>query len=47
MLKRELFAENNGKLQHLFVPGKTAVLVPEFVVENLPSAGLQPWFIRL
>ena len=28
-------AENNGKLPHLFIPSKTATLVPEFAVEDL------------
>ena len=28
------------------IPGKTAALVPEFVVEDLPSAELQPRFLR-
>ena len=36
MLKREWGAESNGKLRHLFNPGKTAALVPEFAVEDLP-----------
>ena len=26
----------NGKLPHLFIPSKTATLVPEFAVEDLP-----------
>ena len=47
MLKREWGAENNGKLQRLFIPGNTTSLVPEFAVEDLPSAELQPWFLRL
>ena len=47
MLKREWGAESNGKLLHLFIPGKTAALVPEIAVENLPSAELQPWFLHL
>ena len=34
MIKRD--AESNGKLLHLFIPSKTATLVPEFVVEDLP-----------
>ena len=34
-------AESNGKLPHLLIPGKTAVLVPEFAVEVLPLAELQ------
>ena len=38
MLKRECGGENNGKLQHLFIPGETETLVPEFTVEDLPLA---------
>ena len=34
MLKREWGGESNGKLQHLFLPSKTATLVPEFAVED-------------
>ena len=40
-------AESNGKLPHLFIPSKTATLVPEFAVEDLPlvrTAGLVPEF---
>ena len=49
MLKREREwgTENNGKLPHLFFPGKTATLVPEFAVEDLPSAELQPCVLHL
>ena len=36
MLKREWGAESNGKLPHLFIPGKAAALVSEFAVEDLP-----------
>ena len=36
MLKREWDAESIGKLPHLFIPNKTAALVPEFAVEDLP-----------
>ena len=36
MLKKEWNAESNGKLQHLFIPSKTATLVPESAVEDLP-----------
>ena len=36
MLKREWGAENNGKLLHLFIPSKTATLVPKFAVVDLP-----------
>ena len=38
MLKREWGAEINGKLPHLFIPSKTATLVPEFTVEVLAFA---------
>ena len=36
MLKRKWGAESNGRLPHLFIPSKTATLVPEFAVEDLP-----------
>ena len=36
MLLREWDAESNGKLLHLFIPSKTATLVPEFAMEDLP-----------
>ena len=35
MLKKEWGAESNGKLPHLFIPDKTAALVPESAVEVL------------
>ena len=47
MLKREWGAERNGKLPHIFIPGKTATLVPEITVEDLPldrTATLVPEF---
>ena len=47
MPKRGRGAESNGELPHLIIPGKTTALVPEFAVEDLPSAELQPWFLRL
>ena len=47
MLKREWGAESNWKPSHLFIPGKTAALVPEFTVEDLPLAELQLWFLRV
>ena len=47
MVKREWDAESNGKLPYLIIHGKTAALVPEFSVEDLPSAELQPWFLGL
>ena len=31
--------ESNGKLPHLFIPSKTATLVLEFAVEDLPLGG--------
>ena len=45
ILEREWGAESNRKLPHLFIPSKTATLVPEFVVEDLPlgrTAALVP-----
>ena len=47
MLKREWGEESNGKLPHLIIPGKTAALVSEFAVQALPSAELQPLYLRL
>ena len=47
MLKREWGAESNRKLPHLFIPSKTATMVPEFAVEDLSldrSAALVPEF---
>ena len=47
MLKREWGAESNGKLPYLLIPSKTATVVPEFAVEDLPSgriAALVPEF---
>ena len=49
MLMREWGTKSNGKLLHLFIPSrpKTATLVPEFAVEDLPldrSATLVPAF---
>ena len=36
MLNREWGAESNGKPPQLFIPCKTAALVLEFAVEDLP-----------
>ena len=47
MLKREWCADSNGKLEHLFIPGKTATLVPAFAVEDLTLAYLHAWFLLL
>ena len=47
MLKRAWGTESNGKLPHLFIPSKTATLVPEFAVEDLHlvrTAALVPVF---
>ena len=47
MLKRERGAESYGKLPHLFIPCKTATLVPEIAVEDLHlgrTAALVPEF---
>ena len=47
MLKREWGAESNGKLPHLFILSKTATLVLQFAVEDLPlgrAAALVPEF---
>ena len=47
MLKGQWGAERNGKLPHLIIPSKTATLIPEFAVENLPlgrTAALVPEF---
>ena len=47
MLKREWGVESNGKVPYLFIPSKTATLVPEFAAEDVPlgrSAALVPEF---
>ena len=31
----------------VFIPGKTAALISEFALVDLPSAELEPWFLRL
>ena len=36
MLKRVWGAKSNGKLPHLFIPSKTATLVRELAVEDVP-----------
>ena len=48
MLKREWGAECSRKLPHLFISSKTATLVPELAVEDLPlgrTATLVPEFV--
>ena len=48
MLKREWGAESNGKSYRTnSIPDETATLVPEMVMEDLPSAELQSGFLRL
>ena len=47
MLRREWGAESNGKLPHPFILNKTATLIPEFGMEDLPlgrTAALVPEF---
>ena len=39
ILKREWGAESIGKLPHLFIPGKTAALVPEFAFSRTTALG--------
>ena len=44
---RDWGAESKGKLLHPFIPNKTAILVPEYAVENLPlsrTSALVPEF---
>ena len=36
-----------GRYRTYSIPGKTADLVPEFAVEDLPLVELQPRFLRL
>ena len=36
MLKREWGTESNRKLPHVFIPSKTAILVPSFEMKDLP-----------
>ena len=48
MLKREGGVRKvTGIYRTYSRPGKTAALLPEFAVEDLPSAELQPRFLRL
>ena len=39
--------ESSGKLPHIFIPSKPAILVPEFAVEDLLWTELQPWCLSL
>ena len=43
ILKREWAAENNGKLPYLFIPSKTATLVPEFTARDLLLGRTRWW----
>ena len=47
MLKREWGVESNGRYRTYSISGKTVPLVPEFAVDDLPSAELQPRVLRL
>ena len=39
--------KSTGSYRTYSIPGKTVALIPQFVVEDLPSAELQPRFLRL
>ena len=43
MLKREWGTESKGKLPQIFIPSKTATLVAEFAVEDLPLGRTAAW----
>ena len=43
MLNRECDAESNGKLPYLFIPSKTATLIPKFAVCFGQNCGLCAW----
>ena len=43
MINGEWGAESNGKLTHLLTPSKTATLVPEFAVEDMPLDTRRIW----
>ena len=43
MLKRKWGAESNGKLPHLFIHSKSAVLVPALAVKDLPLGRTLWW----
>ena len=47
MLKREWVRKGTGSYRTYSIPGKTAGLIPEFAVEDLSSAELQPRLLRL
>ena len=47
MLKESGVQKGMRSYRTYSIPSKTAALVPEFVVENLPLAELQPRFLRL
>ena len=47
MLKTEWMQKATGSYCTYSIPIKSAVLVPEFAVEDLPPAELQPRFLRL
>ena len=47
MLKREWMRKATGSYCSYSIPGRTAALVPEIAVEDLPSAEVQPRFLSL
>ena len=42
-----LIRKATGSYRTYSIPGTTAALIPEFAMEDLPSAELQPRFLRL
>ena len=47
MLKESGMRKAMGSYSTYSIPSKTAALVPDFAAEDLPSAELQPRFLRL
>ena len=47
MILNKFIRKATGSYRTYLIPAKTAFLVPEFAVEELPSAELQPRFLHL
>ena len=47
MLKKSGVRKAMGSYRTYSIPGKTTAVIPKFAVEDLPSAELQPKFLRL
>ena len=47
MLKRQWMRKETGSYRTYSISGKTAALVPQFAVEDMPSEELQPRFLHL